>query len=337
MVENIRQCDKDQARSGGLVNIESETCRENNKSGGDRNECIQDRNVHGFPKQCVIFSDVASEDRHGTDTEAESEECLVHSTGDGGDDTDLLHTLKIRDQVEFQTLFRTIHGKAVNSQDNHNDQKGDHHNLGNLFQAILKTAGTDKNTCDNNNDHPESHGYRLAKHICKLTGNTFRIKPLEFAGCCHIEVIQHPAGNGCVEHHQEITSDQSDISVDVPFLAWFLQSVIGFDRAFLAGTSNRKFHGHNRQSQDSQEDQIKQYECTATALSGHVREFPDVSDSDGTACRNQDESQTGSKFFSFFHNSPHYCSMVNCYLYKVTGFILTHSGILHNKKNLHFT
>ena len=92
--------------------------------------------------------------------------------------------------------------------------------------------------------------------------------------------------------------------MDVPFLAWFLQSVVSFDRAFLAGTSNRKLHSHNRQSQDSQEDQIKQYECTATALSGHVRKLPDISDSDGTACGNQDESQTGPEFLSFFHNSP---------------------------------
>ena len=48
---------------------------ENNKSGGDRNKSIQKRNIHGFTKQC-IFSDVASEDSHSTDTKAESKECL---------------------------------------------------------------------------------------------------------------------------------------------------------------------------------------------------------------------------------------------------------------------
>ena len=97
MVENIRQCDEDQARAGSLVNIECETCRENNKSGGDRNKSIQKRNIHGFTKQCMIFSDVASEDSHSTDTKAESKECLVHSTGNGRNNTDLFHTLEIRD------------------------------------------------------------------------------------------------------------------------------------------------------------------------------------------------------------------------------------------------
>ena len=336
MVENIRQCDEDQARSGSLVNIECETCRENNKSGGDRNKSIQKRNIHGFTKQCMIFSDVASEDSHSTDTKAESKECLVHSTGNGRNNTDFFHTLEIRDQVEFQSLFGTIHGKTVDGKNNHDHQKRDHHNLGNFFKAVLKTAGADKNTCNNNNDHPESHSNGLAKHVGKLSCNTVGIKSLEFTGGCHIEVIQHPACNSGVKHHQEITSDQSDISMDVPFLSWFFQCVICFDRTLLAGTSNRKLHSHNRKSKKGQEDQVKQYECAATALSGHVREFPDVSDSDGTASRNQNESQTGSKFFSFFHNSPHCCSLVNCYLYKVASFILTHSSILHNKKNLHF-
>ena len=264
----------------------------------------------------MIFSNVASKDSHGADTKAKCKECLIHGTSDGGNDTDLFHTCKIRDQVEFQTFFCTVHGKAVDCQDNHDHQKGDHHDLGNFLKAILKTAGADKNTCDNNNDHPESHSNRLAKHVCKLSFNTVGIKSLEFTGSCHIKIIQHPAGNGCVEHHQKIASDQSDISVDMPFLARFLQSVVSFDRAFLAGTSNRKLHSHNRKSKDSQEDQVKQYECTAAALSGHVRELPDISDSDGAACGNQNESQTGSQFFSLFHNSPH----VNMYRFAVGNF-----------------
>ena len=285
----------------------------------------------------MIFSDVASEDSHCADTKTKSKKCLVHGTGDGGNDTDLLHAFKIRDQIKLQSFFCTFHSETVDSQNHHNDQKGDHHDLGNFFKPILKTTGADKNTCDNNNDHPEAHGNRLPQHVCKFSGNTLRIKSLEFAGGSHIEVIQHPAGNSSVEHHQKVAADQSDVSVDVPFLAGFFQCIVGFDRALLAGTSNRKFHSHNRKTQDCQKDQVKQYKCTAAALSGHIRELPHISDSDGTAGRNQNESQTGSQLLSLFHNSPHYCSMVNCYLYKVTGFILTHSGILHNKKNLHFT
>lgn len=92
--------------------------------GCDRNKCIQDRNVYGFSKECVIFSNVASKDSHGADTKAKCKECLIHGTSDGGNDTDLFHTCKIPGSGRISDLLCTVHGKAVDCQDNHDHQKG---------------------------------------------------------------------------------------------------------------------------------------------------------------------------------------------------------------------
>ena len=79
--------------------------------------------------------------------------------------------------------------------------------------------------------------------------------------------------------------------MDVPLLARLFQRLIGAHRAFAAGAAHCKLHGHNGQAQNDEEQQIEQHEGTAAALPRHIGEFPDVSDADGTARREQDEAQ----------------------------------------------
>ena len=52
--------------------------------------------------------------------------------------------------------------------------------------------------------------------------------------------MKHPAGDRCIKHHKKIAADQCDNPMDMPFLSGFFQCLVGFDRTFLAGTSNRK-------------------------------------------------------------------------------------------------
>ena len=87
----------------------------------------------------------------------------------------------------------------------------------------------------------------------------------------------------------------------MPLLARLFQHLIGTHRAFAAGTAHSKFHGHNGQTQNDQEQQVKQYKGTAAALTCHIRKFPHVANADGTACRQQDEAQPRFQRFTF-HN-----------------------------------
>ena len=90
--------------------------------------------------------------------------------------------------------------------------------------------------------------------------------------------------------------------MDVPFLARLFQCLIGPHRALAGGATHRKLHGHDGQTQDDQEHQIKQHECAAAALTGNIGELPHVADADGAARGKQDEAQAGLQGFSF-HDS----------------------------------
>ena len=87
----------------------------------------------------------------------------------------------------------------------------------------------------------------------------------------------------------------------MPLLARLFQHLIGPHRAFAAGTAHSKFHGHNGQTQNDQEQQVKQYKGSSAALTCHIRKFPHVANADGTACRQQDEAQPRFQRFTF-HN-----------------------------------
>ena len=73
----------------------------------------------------------------------------------------------------------------------------------------------------------------------------------------------------------------------MPLLSRLLQCLVSLYGTFLTCSSHRELHGHNRQTKEHQEDQIKQYKCATAALAGHVRELPYIPDANGTAGRQQ--------------------------------------------------
>ena len=69
-----------------------------------------------------------------------------------------------------------------------------------------------------------------------------------------------------------------------------LQLVIHAHRTGLCCTSQRKLHGHDRQAQQQQAADIDQNKAAAAVLTGHPRELPYVTASDGTSCAEKDET-----------------------------------------------
>ena len=161
MVKDIRQGDKDQARSGGRAYAERKTCRENDQTGHDCYKGIQNRNICRFSKQRSFFSDIASEDRHSSDTKTQCKECLVHRRYDRITDAQLFHSSEVRNQIELQSFCCSVHRDTVDCQHYHDGKQCNHHYFCDFFQTILQTSGTYKDTNGHYNDHPESHNKRL--------------------------------------------------------------------------------------------------------------------------------------------------------------------------------
>ena len=272
-----------------------EASREDDEACGDGHEGIQDDDAHRLAQQGMLLADVAAEDGHGTDAQTQGEKGLVHGGHQRVHHAHFLHARKVRHEEEAQAFLRAVHEQAVDGQDDHDDEQGDHHDLGHTLQTALQTLGAHEDAQGYHEYHPEGHDAGVCQHLGELPGHLVGVKARQLAGGGHVEIVQHPACHGGVEHHEQIAANEgekTEPAVDVPLLARLFQCLISAHRALTGGAAHRKFHSHDGQAQNDQEDQIKQYECAAAALSGDIREFPDVSDADGTACRQQNEAQT---------------------------------------------
>ena len=147
--------------------------------------------------------------------------------------------------------------------------------------------------------HPEGHGGGAGQHFGKLTSYLLGVQPCQLAGSGHVEIVQHPARYGGVEHHQQVAADEGKVAVDVPFLPRLFQRLIRPHRAFAGGASHGKLHGHDGQAQNDEEQQVEQHESAAAALTCHVGELPHISDADRAASGKEDEPESRFEFFAF--------------------------------------
>ena len=76
-----------------------------------------------------------------------------------------------------------------------------------------------------------------------------------------------------------------------------------------AGPSYRELHGHYRQSEQDQEEEINENEACTYVLSGDIWEPPYVPKSDGTACREEYETESAPQSLTLFkiNTYPLYC------------------------------
>ena len=158
--------------------------------------------------------------------------------------------MEIRCQIEVKPLRSPIKRYRTYCKDQHQCKQKQHHNLCDLFHSILKPHSTNCKTSNNNNDHKESHCSGFCKHIGKHTCNSGSILSLKFTSHHLDEILDHPACNCCVEHHQQIVSGHSSIFIEVPFGSFGLQPVKGKRRTYFTGSSDRKFHYHDRKSKN---------------------------------------------------------------------------------------
>ena len=166
-----------------------------------------------------------------------------------------------------------------------------HHPFADLFQAALQAATADDKACHRDNGHPEHHFHGAREHLAKDAGRLFRRKAVKIAGQEAEEVIEHPAGDGGVVHHQQYTAHHAEPAVDVPLAALWFQRLVGAAGGTVPGAADGQLHGQDRQAHQHQENQVEQDKDTAAVLACDGGEAPDVADADGTARADKDEAK----------------------------------------------
>ncbi len=235
--------------------------------------------MHGLSEKRVFLINIAAEDGHAADSERQREEGLVHR----GDDDRSVDLGKIRDQIEGKTFFRAGKRQASARKHEQQDEQRAHHIFRYAFQTVLQIEAQ--------NDKSDQDGNKKIGHIDPRIGDHGnKSEILISAGQELYEIVNDPAGDHGVEGHQCKVADQAEIAERPPFAAFLLQRTVDIKRAGLGGTSHRKFHDHDRQSQHQQADDVHQHEASAAVLSAHPGELPDISAADRAACGQHDEA-----------------------------------------------
>ena len=164
----------------------------------------------------MISGDVASEDRHGADAEAQGEEGLTHSGVDHLKPSVFLNLSEIGNQIEADTLSRARQGDAPDAQQDENEEQGYHHHLGDPLHAFLQAHGADAEAEHDHHDHPEQHGSGLGQHAVEDAAHLIGSKADEFSPQHFDDIGQHPAGHGGVEHHEQVVARHGRIGQQMP-------------------------------------------------------------------------------------------------------------------------
>ena len=250
---------------------------------------------------------IAAVDEHARAVDGQGEEGLSHGVIDGAEQpkaaVGIVHqVVEVGHQVELHALHGTGKGEGADGQHYQQGQQAEHHGLVDLLHAVFQAAAADQHTKHHHDAHEQKLNSYVALHGAESGFHTGGIQAPEFAGSHLEEVKQQPAGDGGVEHHQQVIARHAEPAVPVPLAPLGLQDLKGGQDALPAGPAHGKLHGHDGQAHDDQEQQIDQHKGRAAVLPHDVGEPPDVAQADGAPGRDEHKAQPGRKGLSLFHN-----------------------------------
>lgn len=138
LVEDVWQGHKDQSGAFTRVYAEGETGRENHETCHQGHDSIQDTDIYGLAHEGAVTADIASEDSHGADAEAQGEEGLAHGCEDHIAHAIFHDLTEVRNQIEFQSCACARQGDAADTENHQDHQQEGHHHFGDALHAVLK-------------------------------------------------------------------------------------------------------------------------------------------------------------------------------------------------------
>lgn len=302
--KDVGQGDEDEAGAGAYGHVIRKAAGNDDEAGCHGYESVQQGDVHGFGQQGMVLVYVGAEDGHGADAQRECEEGLVHGPFDDVDPADFTGGFPVGQQEVAESFLGAGGEYGVYGQHDHDDQQGAHHPFGDFFQTGLQALGTNEKAGYDDDEGVDHEACPVCEHVGEVGGDLGGGQAGESAGEGVCEIPQHPAADDGVEHHEQPVAGDHEGGVPVPgFLFWDKPGVQAGGGG-LCGTAHGEFHGHDGQAEYHQKQQVEQQEYAAAVGSGHIGEFPYIADADGTACRQEDESEAGSEFFTFHIFSP---------------------------------
>ena len=154
-VEHVGKGDEHEAGAGARIDVEGETGREDDEARHERDDGVEQDDVEGFAGQGAGFIDIAAENGHGADAEAEGEEGLPHGGGDGGPEPPC-QLFGIGHEVEADARFAPRQRDGTDHQRDHEGEQADHHEFHHALDAPAQAHAAHGKTEDHRYAHPEA-------------------------------------------------------------------------------------------------------------------------------------------------------------------------------------
>ena len=205
LVEHVGQ--RDEHERGALVggDGESEAGGEDDEARQNGHSGVQTADAQGLARERVLLADATAEDLHGRDAQRQREERLAHGrihrvpeTGQAAGE----HLAEVGYQVELQARVGAGQRDGAHYEQRHDAEQGDHHHLGDAFDALLQAQAADEKADDHHGEHPAHHLGGVGEHGAEDASDAIGIESDEGARGHFRHVSEHPAADGGVEHHE---------------------------------------------------------------------------------------------------------------------------------------
>ena len=198
----VRQRKKDKPRTRIRCNPVGKAGGDGDKTGYKSHEGIQSRHQKGLAGKTPLLVDIASEDLHAAHTETQGEEALVQCAVDHISQTCLPDVLRIRHQIEGNTLFCARQKQGMNSQHHHDGDQGNHHHLCDPLHAVLQSDRADRHRDGHGDEHAPDKNRRASHHGTVGLFNKRSVCPDKGSGTHQEEIVKNPSRHDRVKHQQ---------------------------------------------------------------------------------------------------------------------------------------
>ena len=237
----------------GLTREDNETCH-------DGDERVEHDDPDGLARQALRLADVAAEDGERADAEAQCEERLAHRGEDNFLHAVLRDLAEVRIEVVLEADLTVRQQDGVDSQHDHQQHQSDHHPLRDALDAGLDAEVADTAAEQDDEDHAARHRHGVGEQPAEDAADRLSIEPVKGARRHLVDVVEHPARDGRVEHHEQQVARDGTVFVEMPLRPLRLEHVERHGRAADTRAPDSKLRDHDGQAEDGQEHEIDEYE-----------------------------------------------------------------------------
>lgn len=260
MVEDIRQGHEQEVRTAARVNAIAKAGGENDEAGHDGDKRVEDDDPDGLARQTLRLADIAAEDGQGADAEAQREERLPHGRKD-----DFLYAVfhdlvEIRIQIILEANLAVRQHDGIDDEHGHQQEQAEHHPLRDALDAGLNAEVADAAAEQHDENHAAGHRDGVGQEAAEDGTDAVSIEPVKGPRRHLVKIVEHPAGNRRVEHHEQQIARDGPVLVPVPFRPLRFQHIEGHRGTAHARAADGELRDHDGQAEDGQEYQINQNE-----------------------------------------------------------------------------